>query len=572
MSVLAIVLYVALSIALVAVVPGGYVIVREALGRRRAQQAIERLAAARALLDELDREPASRVARVLSRRFDWRTVQATLEAALEEEAQCVDLCERLGLVARWEKQIRAGRAWNERAHAARMLGKLGLVSAAPALVQALADPHEDVTVRTAASEAVRQIRDKRAVPILCEALAAQKEAAAPFVAEALVGFGRDAVGALCGMLDDARAPARIWAARVLGRIGDPAATLPLVERLADAHAGARSAAAEALGRIGDPRSARALACTALGDPVPAVRSQAALSLAHAGDEEASTALVLALGDADPATRSRAVEALSMLKPADRSPIERALFDPVAEVRRSAALSLDRLGAVSGWASALASEDAGARAAARAALVAVGQAGLAEAIAAAASQHADARVQSLLWGIVAEVGSPKHAALLARAGIEMTPPEPRVPERDRQLGVVRRGARVEERLGAIRELIYGGGAEAVAALAEAAVSDPSPAVRAAAARGLTGNDDRWLAVPALVRALSDPSPEVVEAAARALGTPRPERTTARRLSERPSAECASERRSSQIQVPERVSASRRTTGRLRLEDMGRESAV
>ncbi|UQA57795.1 HEAT repeat domain-containing protein [Polyangium aurulentum] len=558
MSVLAVVLYVALSIALLAIVPGGFVIAREALRRRRARLAVERLAAARALLDELHREPASRVARALSRRFDWRTVQATLEAALDEEARSVELCERLGLVAQWERQIRAGRAWNERAHAARMLGKIGLVSVCPALVRALADPHEDVTVRAAAAEAVAQIRDPRAIPILCEALGAQREAAAPCVAEALVGFGRASVGPLAGMLDDARAPARIWAARVLGRIGDPAATLPLVERLADAHAGARSAAAEALGRIGDPRSARALACTALGDPAPAVRAQAASALAHAGDDEAFGALVLALGDVDPATRSRAVEALAALAPSDRSAIERALFDPVAEVRRSAALALDRLGSVTGWANALAAEDAGTRAAARAALVAIGRAGLVEAIAAAASQQKDAGVQASLWGIVGEVGSPKHAALLARAGIEMAPPEARVPERDLQLATARRGARVEERLGAIRELASAGSAEAVAALSEAAVSDPSPEVRAAAARGLAENNDRWLAVPALVRALSDPSQEVVAEAARALGTASPER--------------APERRSSEMPVPERVSASRRTTGRLRLEDTARESAV
>jgi HEAT repeat protein len=572
MSVLAIVLYVAVSISLLAVVPGGYVIAREALRRRRAGRAIERLAAARALLDELHREPASRVARVLSRRFDWRTVQATLEAALDEEARSVELCERLGLVAQWEKQIREGRAWNERAHAARMLGKIGLVSVCPALVQALADPHEDVTVRAAAAEAVAQIRDPRALPILCEALGAQREAAAPCVAEALVGFGRAAVGALAGMLDDARAPARIWAARVLGRIGDPAATLPLAERLADAHAGARSAAAEALGRIGDPRSARALACTALGDPAPAVRAQAVLALAHAGNEEAVSSLVLALGDADPATRSRAVEALAALKPSDRSAIERALFDPVAEVRRSAALALDRLGSVMGWASALAAEDAGSRAAARAALVAIGRAGLVEAIAAAATQPNDARVQASLWGIVGEVGSPKHAALLARAGFGMAPPEARVPERDRQLAAVRRGARVEERLGAIRELVSAGGADAVAALSEAAVSDPSPEVRAAAARSLAGTTDRWLAVPALARALSDPSQEVVAEAARALGAASPERVAARRSSEVPGFERAPERRSSEIPVPERPSASRRTTGRLRLEDTARESAA
>jgi len=536
---IAFVIYVALGIVVLAFVPGAVLIVREALRRRHAERAFERLSAARRELDRLRTEPPSRVALRLSRRFDPRTIQAALELSLDEEAESVKVCEELGLRASWERTLREGRGWSERAHAARMLGKLGVASAGPALASVLVDPHEDTTVRIAAAEAIGSIVDEAVLPHLCEALASQGEGGAKVVAEALVSFGASAVIPLTNMLRHERAMARTWAARVLGRIGDPAATPALLGRLDDGDAATRAAAAEALGQIRDLRATRPLACAALGDPSGAVRSRAAAALSRVGDEEAVSTLVAALGDGDPEVRSRAIDALGALRPKDRSAIERALFDPVAEVRRSAALALDRLGAVSAWAAALGDPAPEARAAARSALVGVGRAGLWDAVLSAARRE-DEAVRARVDGVVAEVGP---RALDVGAG------------ESRWAVAARRAPTVAERMLAIVELSAIQGPTSTAALGEVLVSDPSPEARAAAARGLARAEERWLAVPALVRALSDPSPDVVVMASRALG----------------GAGSGEDRRRSAEAPVDRNGASRRTTGRMRREEV-RESVV
>ncbi|MDI1435610.1 HEAT repeat domain-containing protein [Polyangium sorediatum] len=647
MSALVLVLYVGLGIAVVALVPGISVIGREALRRRHERRAVERLAAARKVLSRLRVEPAARVARSLAQGFDRSTILAVLEQALDEEARCAVVCEELGLRAAWERALRESKSWNERAHAARMLGKLGAASASPALASALANPHEDTTVRLAAAEAIGSIPDIAVLPHLCEALASQGEGGAKVVAEALISFGSDAVRPLVEMLDDERVQARTWAARVLGKIGDPGATLSLVAQLGDGNAAARTAAAEALGHIGDPRSTRPLVSVVLGDPSSGVRARAAAALARVGDEEVVGTLVATLGDPDPEVRSRAVDALAALSPKDRSAIERALFDPCDDVRRSAALAMDRLGMVSAWAAALGEATGEGRAAARAALVAVGRAGLSEAIVAAARHEAGA-VRAGVFRILGELGSSRHAAALGRAlddaaaearesaalalgriggeqavamlgrdkpegvaqavwivaralaGVETWVAEARALLSDpvaaaaaravceaegeavarafeARVGTVRpaesgrrmvtlsrfaiaarRAARLEDRVRAILELADRRGPEATAALAEVAVSDPSAEARALAARSLAQVEERWLAVPALVRALSDPSPEVVFEASQALGLGA-------------GGEDKKGRRSSEGAPSERNGASRRTTGSLFLEKAGETAA-
>nr|WP_275939244.1 HEAT repeat domain-containing protein [Polyangium spumosum] len=642
------VLYVGLGITILALVPGISVIGREVWRRRRERRAVERLAAARKVLERLRVEPAARVARSLAQSFDRGTIQAALSQALDEEARCAAVCEELGLRAAWERTLRASKSWNERAHAARMLGKLGAASASPALASALTDPHEDTTVRLAAAEAIGSIPDIAVIPHLCEALASQGEGSAKVVAEALLSFGAEAVRPLVRMLDDERAQARTWSARVLGRIGDPGATLPLVAQLGDGNAAARTAAAEALGHIGDPRATRPLVTAVLGDPSGAVRARAAAALARVGDEEVVATLVAALGDPDSEVRSRAVDALAALAPEDRSAIERALFDPCDDVRRSAALAMDRLGMVSAWAAALGEASAEGRAAARAALVAVGRAGLSEAIIAAA-RHEAAGVRAGVLRILGELGLSRHVVVLGRglddaaaearqsaaialgriggeavevllgrdkpegvaqaawivaralAGVETWIAEARVclsepafaaearalcdeegegifrafeakvgsarPSESGRRGVTlsrfaiaaRRAARLEDRVRAILELSERRGPEATAALAEVVMSDPSAEARALAARSLAQAEERWLAVPALVRALSDPSPEVVLEASRALGRG-------------PASEDRRGPRSSEAPVPsERNGASRRTTGKVLREEAGESAA-
>ncbi|MBK9265007.1 MAG: HEAT repeat domain-containing protein [Polyangiaceae bacterium] len=314
--------------------------------------------------------------------------------------------------------------------------------------------------------------------------------------QALVSYGELAIGPVLELLADNQPSARTWAARVLGRIGHPRATLRLISALADADATTRAAAAEALGRIGDVRAARALCSTALTDPAPPVRACAAYALAKTGDKDAAKSIVFALRDPDAEVRSRAAEAIAALAPTDWSVLERALFDPCDRVRRSAALSLDRIGAVAAWTRALGSPVPEARSAARAALCAVAQAGLSEAISAAAANEVPtvrAAVETLLNDVRSAKREPSPSIVSAR-----------------------RSARISSRLRALKELASAGTPEATAALAEVVVSDPSPQARALAASSLSRCKERWLSTPALSRALMDPAAEVATEAARALG--------------------------------------------------------
>ena len=204
MNVISFVLYVVLAIVIAAMIPGAFVILREIIRRRRAKRALDKLARARAVIARLRGQSSTRLALTLSRQFDRSTVEAALEEALDEELVCADVCERLGLRQTWEKTLRQSRAWNERAHAARMLGKLRSGLAGNTLLDALVDPHEDTTVRVAAGQALGAIMDEAVIPHLCNALGDYDEQSAPTVAEALVAYGESAVPSILELLSHAR--------------------------------------------------------------------------------------------------------------------------------------------------------------------------------------------------------------------------------------------------------------------------------------------------------------------------------------------------------------------------------
>ncbi len=525
MNVITFVLYVVFAIIAAATIPGVFVITREIVRRWRAKRALEKLVQARLLIHELRGESANCVARTLSRQFDRHTVEAALEEAFSQEAICADICEKLCLRERWERTLRRGRAWNERAHAARMLGKLRSGASSQTLVEALVDPHEDTTVRLAAGQAIANLMDESVIPHLCAALEDDDENSAPTIAETLVSLGELSIDPVIALLGHTRPNTRTWAARILGSIGHSRTTLPLLTALGDADVSTRAAVAEALGRIGDMRAVRALCSLALTDPTVPVRACAAFALAKTGDQEAVRSIVFALRDPNAEVRRRAAEAMAMLAPTDWSALERALFDSCARVRRSAALTLDRLGAVAVWTRALGSPVSQARVTARTALLAIAQAGLSQAILAAAANEVSA-VREAVDSFLGEMrGDTRDAATWIHSA--------------------RKSARIASRLRALRELANAGTPEATAALAEVVVSDPAPEARVLAAVALANCKERWLSIPALARALMDPAPEVAHEAARIFSAISTEDKPDRRPSDRP---------------PDSNGSLRRTTGR------------
>jgi hypothetical protein len=115
--------------------------------------------------------------------------------------------------------------------------------------------NDDPRIRQYLSMVLGNLGDKRATPLLMDAL-------------------KD------------RAPeTRIYAALALGRLGDAAAVPALIEAFSTDERDVRKAAAYALGELRDPRALPALA-SALSDPIADVRYNAAIALARYGDTRA----------------------------------------------------------------------------------------------------------------------------------------------------------------------------------------------------------------------------------------------------------------------------------------------
>jgi HEAT repeat protein len=112
--------------------------------------------------------------------------------------------------------------------------------------------NDDPRIRQYLSMVLGNLGDKRATPLLIDALA------------------------------DRAPETRIYAALALGRLRDPAAVPPLVKAFTDDERDVRKAAAYALGEMRDPRALPALV-GALQDPIADVRYNAAIAVARFGD-------------------------------------------------------------------------------------------------------------------------------------------------------------------------------------------------------------------------------------------------------------------------------------------------
>jgi HEAT repeat protein len=112
--------------------------------------------------------------------------------------------------------------------------------------------NDDPRIRQYLSMVLGNLGDKRATPLLIDALA------------------------------DRHPETRIYAALALGRLRDPAAVPPLMQAFADDERDVRKAAAYALGELRDARALPALVA-ALQDPIADVRYNAAIAVARFGD-------------------------------------------------------------------------------------------------------------------------------------------------------------------------------------------------------------------------------------------------------------------------------------------------
>ncbi|HVH43019.1 MAG TPA: HEAT repeat domain-containing protein [Labilithrix sp.] len=398
-----------------AIIPSIFVLAREAIRRRQTKAALARVAAAtKASSADAD---LGIIATNLRERFDPSTVERAVEEMLRSEdektrAVGIRLFSELQLVNKYAHRLREARRWSDRAHAAEILGIAGASAAVPALVAAMNDRFEDASsVKAAATAALAKLRDTTAIPLLVSELVALDEGSARSVAEALVAFGGLAVTPLLELLaDPGQATARVWAARILGRIADNRATEDLIARLHDRDDLLRMAAAEALGPIADARAIQPLVRATLRDPAPQVRAHSAAAVARIEGDRAIDVLVAALADPDYATRLRALEAFEAIRVEDTTHLESALRDPNVDVRRRAALALERVGYLDRIINELTSPDRVKRERAYASLFELGSVGLLDSVV-AYIHHESFEVRALVARVCGELGVARVAPLL-----------------------------------------------------------------------------------------------------------------------------------------------------------------
>lgn len=255
--------------------------------------------------------------------------------------------EDLGIPERYVEALEQSPKWEDRASAAERLGRIGSPRAVPVLLRVIRDIRdEDEDVRGAALRALGRIRDPRALPGLIEALGFPEASLPPRIAEIIVMFGKDAVSPLVAELRNLDSDVRrMWAAEILGWLGDPRAAIPLIESLGDVSPEVRAKAAGGLGKIRDLRAVERLLEMLLSDPIPFVRTRVAHALGVIGHPKVIDHLIHVLKDPEWWVRVRAIEALEEIGQSSAGALLVALEDGDEEVRHRAAMALERMGYV-----------------------------------------------------------------------------------------------------------------------------------------------------------------------------------------------------------------------------------
>jgi HEAT repeat protein len=251
------------------------------------------------------------------------------------------------ITQRYISILEKSKSWKKRAFAAEKLGQIGSPTALPTLLSIVRDvKNEDDDVRGAALRALGRIRDARAVPFLIEALGYPDTWLPPRIGEILVSIGEPAIPELQAELRENHSEhVRMWAAEILGWLQAASAAPALIDALSDINPEVRARSAAALGRIKDDRSVHRLLELLISDPAPFVRVKVSQALGAIGHPAVIDYLITTLKDPEWWVRVRAVEALEKMGQSAVAGLLPALEDEDAEVRRRAAMALERIGYV-----------------------------------------------------------------------------------------------------------------------------------------------------------------------------------------------------------------------------------
>ena len=180
------------------------------------------------------------------------------------------------------------------------------------LRQALADLHEpDAALRRLAAQYLGRLVDARALPHLVAAASDPDRAVRHAALEALVSFGREALGALVQALGDPQPAVRLAALQGIFRVGGEGTENIFLDQARSESALIRRRSLLYLGLTGSSEARQAV-LYGLRDPAAEVRRAAVFALAALSGKEAGGRLVAALDDGDAGVRRQAVKALEGL--------------------------------------------------------------------------------------------------------------------------------------------------------------------------------------------------------------------------------------------------------------------
>lgn len=252
-----------------------------------------------------------------------------------------------GVTDKYLDMLKNSSSWKKRAFAAEKLGQIASARSVPMLLSIIQDTkNEDEDVRGASLRALGRIRDKKAIPVLIEALDCPETWLPPRIGEILVSIGNDAIVYLQKELKNYQSEVRRgWAAEILGWLKAKDAVFQLMECLVDISPEVRAKAAGALGKIKDSSAVDKLLELLISDPIPFVRVRVSQALGSIGHPAVIDYLVNVLKDPEWWVRVRAVEALEQFGENAVSALLIALEDDDREVRRRSAVALERIGYV-----------------------------------------------------------------------------------------------------------------------------------------------------------------------------------------------------------------------------------
>ncbi len=258
-----------------------------------------------------------------------------------------DLYDATGITQGYINILKTSKSWKKRAFAAEKLGQIGSAQSVPFLLSTIRETKdEDEDVRGAALRALARIKNERAIPFLIEALGYPETWLPPRISEILVSIGEKSIVFLIKELKNNPSESiRMWSAEILGWLGAKESLDTLMRSLSDISPEVRAKAAGALGKIKDDRAVFRLLELLLSDPVPFVRIRVSQALGSIGHPAVIDYLINVLKDPEWWVRVRAVEALEKLGEKAVSALLVALEDEDMEVRKRAAMALERIGYV-----------------------------------------------------------------------------------------------------------------------------------------------------------------------------------------------------------------------------------